>query len=204
MSTEPNSIPSCPDDPISSSPMRQVKGYHVEFYKLCYQQYVNEFARTDQFHQKTGLWLTAMLAIGAASYALGRTDLIEQVRTDVFIFLFYCATVLVWLSLAFGTYSVFQTLRLRSTLMIATMDQWHQWLEQVDNKDNPPDEDRMREISDTLTLDLIRNFAKCQSDCHRENVKRADWFKKLQYSVFLSALFIAIQAFSGVLTIIVK
>ena len=187
-----------------SSPQGMVKDYHVKFYELCYQQYINEFERTEQYHQKIGFWLTAMLAIGAASYALGRVDFIAQVRTDAFVFVWCCAAVVVWLSLAVGAFSIFRTLLLRDTLMIATMDKWQEWLEAVDNRENPPDEDRVREINDTLTLSLIRDLAKCQSKCFQENTKRANWFKILQYSVCCSAFFIAVQAIFGILIMIVK
>ena len=185
-------------------PQGVVKDYHVKFYELCYQQYVNEFGRADQYHQKIGLWLTAILAIGAASYALVRSVLIEQIRTDTFVFMQCFVAVAVWLSLAFGAYSVFKTLRVRNTKMIATMDKWQKWLDDVDNKDNPPNETRMREINDALTLNLIRDFAGCQSECFLENTKRAEWFKKLQDSVFCSVFFLAIQAFFGILTVVVK
>jgi hypothetical protein len=192
------------DNGVPASPQGLVKDYHVKFYELCYQQYINEFERTNQFHQKIGLWLTAMLAIGAASYVLAHSVLIEQIRTDTFVFMQCFAAVAVWLPLAFGAYSVFRTLRVRDTKMIATMDKWQKWLEAVDNRDNPPDESRIQEINDTLTLNLIRDFAKCQSECFQENTKRAEWFKKLQDSVFCSAFFLAIQAFFGILTVIVK
>ena len=193
-----------PVNKVSPSQQGMVKDYHVKFYELCYQQYINEFERTNQMHQKIGLWLTAMLAIGAASYALAHPVLVEQIRTDTFVFVQCCTAVAVWLSLAFGAYSVFRTLRMRDTKMIATMDQWQKWLEDVDNKDNPPDDVRMREINDTLTLNLIRDFARCQSECFQENAKRAEWFKKLQNSVFCSAFFLAIQAIFGILTVVVK
>ena len=189
---------------VSASPQGMVKDYHIKFYELCYQQYINEFGRTDQFHQKIGLWLTAMLAIGTASYALTCTDLIEQIRTNAFVFVQCSATVVVWSSLAFGAYAIFRSLRLRDTKMIATMGKWQKWLEEVDNKDNQPDEDRMREINDTLTLSLIRDFSTCQSACFQDNTERVEWFKKLQDSVFCSAFFLAIQAISGILIMIVK
>lgn len=187
-----------------STKKSQVKEYHTEFYNLCYQQYVHEFERTDKLHEKTGMWITSMIAIGAASYALGRVDLIDHVRTDVFVFLFYCATLLVWLSLGAGVYFVYQTLRLRSTMRIATMDQWHNWLEQVDNPDNPPSEEKEVDIKDTLIKSLIRDISTCQLSCFRENEKRTAWFKKLQYAVFFSVLFTAIQAIFSVLVSVVR
>lgn len=100
-----------------------------------------------------------MIAIGAASYALGRIDLVDEVRADVFVTLFYCASILVWLSLSVGVCFVFQTIRLRSTMLIATMDKWHDWLELVDNKDNPPSEEKEIEIK--------RHFYKIVDSRHR-------------------------------------
>ena len=58
-------------------PKSRIKEYHVKFHELCYQQYMNEFERTDKPHEKTGMWITAMIAIGAAAYAQGSIDLID-------------------------------------------------------------------------------------------------------------------------------
>lgn len=41
-------------DALNSPKKSQLKEYHTEFYKLCYQQYVQEIERADKFHQKTG------------------------------------------------------------------------------------------------------------------------------------------------------
>jgi len=182
----------------------QLKEYHVKFHELCYQQYMNEFERTNKLHQKTGIWITAMIAIGAAAYVQGNIDLIDKIRVDVFIFLYYCTTLLVWLSLIAGVFFAFQMLLPRNIKRVATMDRWHQWLNDEDNNGDLQDGQREIETGDTFVKALIRDFSDCQRNCFEENEKRTEYFKKLQYSVFLSVLFLAMQSVFSVLVLIVK
>jgi len=195
MSTDQNS-----NNNTSSPQGMELKDYHVKFYELCYQQYIHEFERTDKFHQKMILWLTAMLAIGAASYALAQNVEVKKI-CDTLVFLQCCSVLAVWLPLGYGVYAFYRVLRVRDAKMIATMDRWVGWLDDVNKVDNgemPPDECRLKEISHTLISSLFRDFATCQSKCFQDNDKRAKWFQRLQDFVFYSALLLAIQAIFGI------
>jgi hypothetical protein len=167
-----------------------------DFFEVCYKRFVIAQEQSDSLYQRAGLLLTALAIVGAASYGIGRPELLPKifVRIDVFFFLAFSAFTFVCLCV--GVFFLILGITPRQYASLPPMREWESWRQEyrkiLAGSGNKPNED---DVSRECLSRMKTQILDAECDHAKKNEIRRKHFRRAVLCCSLGFCGLAIQAF---------